>query len=134
MYICTLPLTEHHDPAISLIDLQTKLLSYCVQKSLKFQDWQKNCIKIYHTIFPISRRVSSGRLYPRCFLKMYKRNARKRTRAFLMHTCVFLILAHDTSLLRRFLPAIVARHLLVFSEFYMPEKVSHAVAQSHLHE
>lgn len=58
MYICALPLTEHHDPAISLIDLQTKLLSYCVQKSLKFQDWQKNCIKICHSLIRMTNLVN----------------------------------------------------------------------------
>ena len=84
-------------------------------------------------IFLIRRKFSSGRLYPRCFLKKRKKareNARVR---FFTHACVF-ILPCDTWLLRRFLPAIVARRLLAFLEFYMPEEVSHAGVQPHLHE
>lgn len=64
------------------------------------------------------------------FLEKACENARVR---FLTHACVF-ILPCDTWLLRRFLPAIVARRLLAFLEFYMPEEVSHAGVQPHLHE
>lgn len=67
------------------------------------------------------------------FLEKAQKSARERTRAFFTHACVF-ILPCDTWLLRRFLPAIVARRLLAFLEFYMPEEVSHAGVQPHLHE
>ena len=80
------------------------------------------------------RKLSVGRLYLGCFLKMYGSKAPKRTRAFLTHACVFVILLCDTWLLRLFLPATVAQHLLAFAEFYMPVEVSHAGVRLHLRE
>ena len=60
--------------------------------------------------------------------KATHKNAQKRTRAFVS------ILSCDTWLLRLFLPATVARHLLAFAEFYMPVEVSHAGVRPHLRE
>lgn len=66
---------------------------------------------------------------------------KKRTKT---HACVFntrvrfcafvSILSCDTWLLRLFLPATVARHLLTFAGSDMPEKVPHAGVPPHLHE
>ena len=63
---------------------------------------------------------------------------KKRTKnarvCFLTHACVFLILSCDTWLLRLFPPVTVARHLLAFAGFDMPEKVPHAGVLPHLRE
>ena len=78
------------------------------------------------------RKLSVGRLYLGCFLKMYGSKAPKRTRAFLTHACVFVILLCDTWLPHLFHPKTVAPRFLAFAEFCMLEGVSHVEAPPHL--
>ena len=78
------------------------------------------------------RKLSVGRLYLGCFLKMYGSKAPKRTRAFLTHACVFVILLCDTWLPHLFHPKTVAPRFLAFAEFCMLGGASHVEAPPHL--
>ena len=64
--------------------------------------------------------------------KCAKATRTKRTRAFLTHACVFVILLCDTWLPHLFHPKTVAPRFLAFAEFCMLGGVSHVEAPPHL--
>ena len=74
------------------------------------------------------RQIISGMF----LVNVQKQRAKKRTRAFLTHACVFVILLCDTWLPHLFHPKTVAPRFLAFAEFCMLGGVSHVEAPPHL--